>query len=303
MSSLISHLGLVGLSGLTFSISGVAPAIAEPAKRNPCNPLSAPASLSLRESGMDRPRSACASNSFSIGTRASALIDTPNFYGTVSASLFLDWHFVHRTGFEFGVGAKMLDARFVQSAVFTDTEFNVGPLYLTIAKPKPKTWWGKPVVVSHALRLNIPVTTTSDENLTVSASPSLSASLSLTRSLDLHSRLSALLWSTLPKSGADSRTAVQSSIDLGYSPASFLSLLVGGEAQGGWYGLGLDHLQARAGLRVSAGSTGAIELSAAQVLAGEEGAALVVWLGYKTSALPKSKKKSKKLKDFFGISP
>ncbi len=297
---LVSRVG-ASLGIVLMSLAGTSVAMADEKKvEGPCNPLAAPVSLSLRETGFDAPHSACANNSWSLGTRALALIDTPNFYGTVGASVFFDWRFVHASGFEFGMGAKLIDARFVQSAVFSDTELNVGPLYLSIAKPTPKTWWNKDVVVSHALRVDVPLTSTSNEALTVSASPSVSASISLAPTLQLHSRIAALLWSTVPESGADSRTAFQSSLDIGYTPASSLALLLGAEAQSGWYGLGLDHLQARAGLRIATGQKGAIELSGGQVVVGTEGKTLVVWLGYKSTSAPKAKKKSSRRDRFLG---
>jgi hypothetical protein len=102
----------------------------------------------------------------------------------------------------------------------------------------------------------------------------------------------------LPEGGADSRAALLSSLDLSYAPVSFASLLVGSEVQVGWYGLGLDHLQARAGLRVAAGKGAAVELSAGTALLGSERADIVTWFGYRRTAMPDAQIKPSRLQDW-----
>ena len=263
-----------------------------------CTELLAPPSVSLRDTGLDQPRAACAANTAAAGARAFVLIDEPEFYGTLSGSLFLDYRILHATGFEFGIGARVVDYRFAQSAVFTADEFSFGPLHVDALRPDNRNWFGKPVVLSHAIRLELPLTNTSDDNLTVSVSPSMIASMFVSDKMHLHGRVAGLLWSVLPDSGPDSRAALLSSLDLGYSPVSFASLLVGTEVQGGWYGLGLDHLQARAGLRIAAGSGAAIELSAGTALLGSERADIVTWLGYRRSTTPKKQDKPSRLQDW-----
>ena len=60
-----------------------------------CSAMLAPSSVSLRDSGLDQNRVACGVQGFALGTRAFATIDTPNFYGTLTGSLFLDYQYLH----------------------------------------------------------------------------------------------------------------------------------------------------------------------------------------------------------------
>lgn len=264
----------------------------------PCRATLAPSALSQRDTGLDRNRVACGVDGMSIGTRAHATIDTPNFYGTLTASLFLDYQWLHTSGFEFSLGARLIDYRFAQSAVFTEGDFALGPISVGVLRPRRTRWWGQPVVSSHAMRLEIPGTNSSDESLAVAASPQLLVTMMPSSRLHLHGRLAALLWSVLPESGADSRAAVLASADVAHTPLSRIAVTAGLEAQAGWYGLGLDHIQVRGGWRFRIGEAGALELSAASALAGAERSDLVFWLGYRKIAVPKSKPGRSRLQDW-----
>ncbi len=266
----------------------------------PCRALLAPTGGSVRDTGLDQNRSACATDGFVVGTRALATIDAKNFYGTLSSSLMLDYRMLHLSGFEFSLGARLVDYRFAQSAVFTDGELSAGPISVGVLRPTRSTWWGIPVAVAHAIRFEVPYTNLADQDLSVAASPSALATLTPSPRLHLHGRMAALLWSVLPESGADSRAALLASTDVAYAPVSAFSLNAGLEAQAGWYGLGLDHLQARGGVRLKIGD-GAIEISAATTLVGEERNDLVMWLGYRRLTTTKRKKappKRRSLKDW-----
>ncbi len=283
-----------GLSVLALLAAGANSAAAEAT----CSELLAPTSLSLRDTGLDQPRAACAADTVNAGARAFVLVDKPEFYGTLSGSLFLDYRILHATGFEFGIGARVVDYRFAQTAVFTADEFAFGPIHVDALRPENRNWFGKSVVLSHAIRLELPLTNTSDDNFTLAVSPSVMASMFLSEKMHLHGRVAGLLWSVLADSGPDSRAALLSSVDLSYAPLSFASLLVGGEVQGGWYGVGLDHLQARAGIRIAAGSGAGIELSAGTALLGSERADIVTWLGYRRSTSPTKQNKPSRLQDW-----
>ncbi len=264
----------------------------------PCRALLAPSGVSLRDTGLDQNRVACAVDGFSAGIRAHAAANTPNFYGTLGTSLMLDYRYLHAAGFEFSVGARLLDYRFAQSAVFTDGNFAVGPISLGVLRPHKSKWWGIPVTVGHAFRLEVPYSNTSDEHLTVAASPAILATLTPSSVFHIHSRISALLRSVLPESGADSRAALLASADVAYAPVSVFSVTAGVEAQGGWYGAKLDHLQARTGLRTGLGRGRALEVSAATTLAGAERNDLVVWIGYRSISIEKPRPKKRRLRDW-----
>lgn len=282
------------LAGLGLSL----PSLRVVAEEESCTALQAPSSLSFRDTGFDQARAACGANTMSAGARAFALVDERDFYGTLSASLFIDYRILHDSGFEFGIGARLVDYRFAQSAVFTANEFSVGPVHLDVLRPSKRTWFGQPLVLSHGFRFDVPYTNSSDGSFTLSASPSIMATMFLSPSLHWHGRVSALLWSVLPDAGADGRSALLGSTDLSYSPYSLTSLLIGTEVQGGWYGLGLDHWQVRGGMRIRAGASGAMELSAGTALAGNERADLVLWFGYRRSTAPKKQNKPSRLQDW-----
>lgn len=263
-----------------------------------CAASLAPSAVSIRDTGLDRNRVACGASGFRAGTRAFATIDTPNFYGTLSGALFLDYRLLTASGFEFSAGARFVDYRFAQSAVFTDGEFSVGPISLGVLRPQRKSWWGVPVVSSHGLRFELPLTNSSDQNITVSASPTALVTMMPSSQLHLHGRLAGLLWSTLPESGADSRAALIASTDVAYAPVSFLAATAGVEAQGGWYGLGLDHLIARGGLNIPIGDDNALQLSIAHSFAGAERADMIFWLGYQNISVPDAKPRGSRLRDW-----
>jgi len=265
---------------------------------SPCRAMLAPSAVSLRDTGLDQNRSACAMDAISIGTRTQATIDTPNFYGTLGASLMLDYRYLHAAGFEFSVGARLLDYRFAQSAVFTEGEFSVGPISVGVLRPRSTQWWGIPVAIGHAIRFEVPYTNSSDENLTVAASPTFLVTLTPASTFHIHSRIAALLWSVLPEAGADSRAALLASTDIAYAPASVFALTTGIEAQGGWYGVGLDHIQARAGFRTGIGAVGALEVSAGTTLAGAERNDLVFWIGYRSIKATEPRPKRSRLSDW-----
>jgi len=288
ISMVVAPLGLC-LSSAAASAEEQAPS---------CSALLAPASLSLRDTGLDSPRVACGATGYGAGTRAFALVDTPNFYGSLSASLLVDYRYLTSTGFELGVGARLLDYRFTQTAVFTTADLTLGPVHVDVVRPARSNWWGKPLVLSHALRVEIPRSNLSDDNIVVALSPSIMSSMFVSPAVHWHSRAAALLWTALPDSGPDGRAALIVSSDLAYSPLSFASLLVGTEVQGGWYGLGLDHLQVRGGLRIATGEFGAVELSAGTAIAGEERADLIGWIGYRSLRAAPPKKKRSRLHDW-----
>tara|TARA_R110002073_G_scaffold332410_4_gene518380 strand:- start:3137 stop:3931 length:795 start_codon:yes stop_codon:yes gene_type:complete len=258
----------------------------------------APSAVPLRDTGLDQNRVACAVEGFSVGTRGLATIDAPNFYGTLSASLMLDYRYLHAAGFEFSVGARLLDYRFAQSAVFTEGDVSVGPVSVGVLRPKNTRWWGIPVAVGHSLRFEIPYTNSSDGSLTVAASPAYLVTLAPSSKFHIHARVASLLWSVVPEAGADSRAALLASSDIAYSPASIFSVTTGAEVQAGWYGLGLDHVQARAGLRTAIGKSGALELAAATTLAGAERNDLVFWIGYRSITVEEPRPKRSRLRDW-----
>jgi len=247
------------------------PAAADP--DDPCrDPLLAPIAPALRDSGFDRAASACLRAQWSATARGAALIDTPDFYGTAAASLFLDISHLILRDLEISAGARAVDARFAQNAVISDSELGAGPVYLAAAGGLGvRHLGGHPLRLAWRLRLDLPWTdTTYGATAVVAAAPQVAAALGLTPRLALHGRLAALLWLVRPPDDVETRRALLGSSDLAFAPWRVLAVTAGAEAQTGWYGAGLDHLLVRAGLRVPFRCRARLHLGAAFPLLGDE---------------------------------
>ncbi len=247
------------------------PAAADP--DDPCrDPLLAPIAPALRDSGFDRAGSACLRAQWSATARGAALIDTPDFYGTAAASLFLDISRLLLRDLEISAGARAVDARFAQNAVISDSEVGAGPVYLAAAGALGRHHLGgHPLRLAWRLRLDLPWTdTTYGATAVVAAAPQIAAALGLTPRLALHGRLAALLWLVRPPDDVQTRRALVGSSDLAFAPWRVLAVTAGAEAQTGWYGAGLDHLLVRAGLRVPFRCRARLHLGAAFPLLGDE---------------------------------
>ena len=252
------------------------PAAADP--DDPCaDPLLAPIAPPVRDSGFDRAIDACLAGGWSASARGAALIDTPDFYGTAAASLFLDLRHLLLRDVEIGGGIRAIDARFAQNAVITDDEVGAGPAYLTAAAALGRHQLaGRPLRLAWGLRLDLPWTdTTYGKTAVVAATPQVAGALGLSPRLVLHGRLAALLWLVRPPGDVQTRRAAALSTDLAWTPARVLALSLGIEAQTGWYGATLDHLLVRGGIRVPFRCRNRLHLGAAAPLLGDERTNLV----------------------------
>jgi len=261
------------------------------AEGDSCTALLDPASPSLESSGLDQGRAACGATMWSIGTRGISL-DADSY----TADLLLDLRFLDETGFEFGIGARLLGYQLVRFGDVEETSTDFGPVRLFVARPDRRRWWGQPAYVSHVFSIEVPYSNTANKNFSVLASPGIVASLLPSERLQFHGKIAGLLRSTLLDDGPDTQAALSVSADLGLAPVSTWALLLGGEAQGGDYGVGLDHLIARGGTRVGIGN-GALEVSVAYRVAGDEPKDSVFWIGYRhaTRTTPSQKPHSRLL--------
>lgn len=246
---------------------------AGPAPDDPCrDPLLAPIAPPLRDSGFDRTIDACLAGGWAASARGAALIDTPDFYGTADASLFLEVSRLLLRDLEIGAGARAVSARFAQNAVIAEDEVGAGPVYLAVAGGLGLRHLGsRPLRLAWGLRLDLPWTdTTYGWTAVVAATPQVAASLGLTPRLALHGRVAALLWLVRPPGDVQTRRAAALSSDIAWTPFRALALAAGVEGQTGWYGAGLDHLLVRGGLRVPFRCRARLHLGAAAPLLGDE---------------------------------
>ncbi|HEU5058717.1 MAG TPA: hypothetical protein VFU21_19425 [Kofleriaceae bacterium] len=250
---------------------------------DPCaDPLLAPIAPPVRDSGFDRAIDACLAGGWSASARGAALIDTPDFYGTAAASLFLDVRHLLLRDLEIGGGVRAVDARFAQNAVIAEDEVGAGPLYLAAAATLGRHHLGgRPLRLAWGLRLDLPWTdTTYGSTAVVAATPQVAAALGLSPRLALHARLAALLWLVRPPDDVQTRRAAALSSDLVWTPFRALAVAAGVEAQTGWYGATLDHLLVRGGLRVPFRCRNRLHLGAAAPLLGDERTDLIGELTY-----------------------
>ena len=256
-------------AGSPFPFGGKA--VADP--DDPCaDPLLAPIAPPVRDSGFDRAIDACLAGGWSASARGAALLDTPDFYGTANASLFLDLRHLLLRDLEIGGGIRAVDARFAQNAVIAEDEVGAGPAYLTAAAALGRRQLaGRPLRLAWGLRLDLPWTdTTYGETAVVAATPQVAVALGLSPHLALHGRLAALLWLVRPPGDVQTRRAAALSTDVAWTPFRILALSLGVEAQTGWYGATLDHLLVRGGLRVPFRCKNRLHLGAAAPLLGDE---------------------------------
>ena len=247
--------------------------LAEADPDDPCaDPLLAPIAPPVRETGFDRAIDACLAGGWSASARGAALIDTPDFYGTANASLFLELRHLLLRDVEIGGGVRAVDARFAQNAVIAEDEVGAGPLYLTAAAAIGRHQVaGRPLRLAWGLRLDLPWTdTTYGATAVVAATPQVAGAFGLSPRLALHGRLAALLWLVRPPGDVETRRAVAFSSDLAWTPFRVLALSVGAEAQTGWYASTLDHLLIRGGLRLPFRCKNRLHLGAAAPLFGDE---------------------------------
>jgi hypothetical protein len=245
---------------------------------DPCrDPLLAPIAPPIRDSGFDRTIDACLAGGWSASARGAALIDTPDFYGTAAASLFLDVKKMLLRDLEIGAGIRAVDARFAQNAVIADDEVGAGPVYLAVAAALGSHHLGgRPLRLAWGLRLDLPWTdTTYGETAVVAATPQVAAALGLSPRLALHGRIAALLWLVRPPGDVQTRRAAVVSSDVAWTPFRVLALSLGVEAQTGWYGSTLDHLLIRGGVRIPFRCRNRLHLGAAAPVLGDERTDLV----------------------------
>jgi hypothetical protein len=234
----------------------------------------------LQPSGIDLTRAPCPEGQLSLRARGTALVDLPEFYGTLAASLLVDWRIRLLPRLEVSVGGRAIDYRFAQNAVVSEDELAAGPLTLgAVGRLDRRAFLGRPIVLGWALRADLPYTDTGYDVPVLAASPQLLAALAIGRRLVAHARLAGLLWLARPPSDIDTRRAVALSTDWSLSAFSPVAVGLGAEAQSGWYGFGLDHLLLRGGFRTSLGARTRLDLTALVPVLGEERTDLALELG------------------------
>lgn len=260
---------------------------AEAARAEPCGDagLTAPADVAVHDTAIDSPRGACVDGGWYWTNRALALIDTADFYGTLTGAALLGVRVDPKVVgadiyFPVGsveLGARVADFRFAQTAVFAESELSIGPVFVGVST---RPWrWGD-TVADLALRVDLPLTNRGYGVPTWGLAGMARLSWRASPSVTVHGRAGAVQLVVDPIDDAYARHAGLVSGDVGWAATSWLGLAVGAEAQAGWFDLGLDHLLVRAAARVRVRGHHRIELGGAAVLAGNDRTDLAVALSW-----------------------
>ena len=211
------------------------------------------------------------------------LIAAPQTWETQTAAGFVAVRNEAISGVELSAGVRVIDYRFTYDSILRDDEANVGPVYVSALRSTRSSWFGRPVAVGHALRFELPLTSSETDATVVAAAPSFHVRMPLGPSIAVHGRAIALLWAALPDAGPDTRAALGLGSQAVAAVTDWLAVSAGLDLQGGWYGRGLDHLAGRAGLRVQAGRGHVVEAATLAPLVGEEVHDLAFVLGVSLS--------------------
>lgn len=241
-----------------------------------CSDVAGPAEIAVRDVGLGAPRQPCIERQVRVDLRGAAAIDVPSFYGTLGGSAVagVRWPVA---GLELSVDARLVDDRFAQNASLKATEVGVGPLTLGVLRPLA-AWYGVRLAV--AARGVLPLTDSAATNFAGAVEAALHATTRPRRwlAIDAHGAIYGAAFA--PTADATGFGAVLIGGGAALRPARWFAAHAGLEVQGGWYGVGLDHLLARLAVRFRAGSAGDFTLGAALPLAGAERTDVVIVLGW-----------------------
>ncbi len=229
-----------------------------------------PLPMGWRESGIDAPRSGCLHADVGADLSGRALIDTPDFYGTLGGDLTLRVRITDSDHFEWGFALRALDAVFVQNAVLTVDELGYGPISAHAALGGRHTLGGKPLARAFYARLEAPFTRSRLDGSSGALQLGAAGTWLVAEFVRLHGHASALGWYASSNGGRDGRAAVGSSIDVSVRLYGWLSVSGGADVQLGWYGVGLDHVAVRAGAHWRVKGLWRTQLVAGLPLAGAE---------------------------------
>jgi hypothetical protein len=241
------------------------------AAADPCEEhIDDPVAVPWRESGVDAARGGCLHADLSAVTRGHAVIDTPNFYGTLGGELTIAIRLLESSGFEWGVALRAVDGVFVQNAVLTVDEVGYGPVSGHIALGDRSELAGKPLARALYARLELPFTRSRLDGSTGALQVGAAATWLAAPRLRVHGHAALLGWYASSTGGRDGRAAFMTSVDAAYRAVRSLSIAAGADVQVGWYGWGLDHVAVHAGAHWRVKGLWRAELAAGAPLAGTE---------------------------------
>ena len=235
-----------------------------------------PVAVPVRAGGFDQTRSACLREDVETRIGGHALVDTPDFYGTLGGDLFVGIRFLEDSGFEWGATIRLVELTFAQTAVLTATETAYGPISLHGAIGEAQS---ENLHIGGQLRVELPFTRAIGQPSTAGAQLAGLATYRAHDRVAVHGRAAMLGWYGASVGGTDLRGGLLVSTDASVRTVSWLHAAVGLELGGGWYRSGVDHLAARLGAHWRVFGPWRVDLGALVPLAGEERTDVAFTLG------------------------
>jgi hypothetical protein len=195
------------------------------------DPIVDPVAVPVRAGGFDLTRSACLRADFQSRIGAHALVDTPDFYGTLGGDLFVGVRFLEEMGLEWGATIRVVDVTFAQTAVVSATETTYGPISVHGAVSKPHS---EAFHVGGMLRVELPFTRAVGLPTTSGAQLAGLVTYAAHERVAVHGRAALLGWFGTSAGGTDLRGAGVLSADASIRTVRWLRASAGLELQAGW---------------------------------------------------------------------
>lgn len=229
-----------------------APAAQRGAGGGPCEaPRAAmatgPLQVAVSEGELFLPRRACPRAEIYGGLAGAALIDTPAFFGTLSAGVSVGGSFPYARGGEVFAVVGLLHYRFVQNATLTGSQLGPGT---TSAGATHPIFRGENIALAATARLTLPTALGTYENAwPLYAGAGLALSYRVAPRLRAHGQLGALGGLTLGRGPLAPRGAIQSRAGLSFEFGRAAAVADAGADFG--YGAPLDRAYVAPGFRLA----------------------------------------------------
>ncbi len=198
-----------------LALAAVASGSASVASADPCEDhIDDPVAVPWRESGVDAPRGGCLHADVGASVRGHALIDTPDFYGTIAGELVLAIRLLESDRLEWGFSLRALDGIFVQNAVLAVDEVGYGPIFGHIALGSRGERAGKALARARYARAELPFTRSRLDGSSGALQLGVAETWHVRSSLRVHLHGAVLGWYASSNTGRDGRAAVMTSADV-----------------------------------------------------------------------------------------
>jgi hypothetical protein len=227
----------------------------------------APIALTLGPADFGATPPTCVSTGVALEGRGTALIDTPDFYGALSAEAVLAGSFALGEATWVSAAVNVLRYRFVQNASVVGTHLGVGPTSVGLHRVMLR---GERWRVAPYARLLLPTETGRNFSVQLGLEPGASASFEPLPGLSLGGGLSLPVTVVVLGERTLWQLAPRASLDAAYAPWRWLELAVGAELRLALEGGGLDFVAPKVAVRLYPWRTLHVQLAGMMPLVGLE---------------------------------